>query len=173
MARELAASFLLLPVAGCSLLLDFSDQAIPLDAAIAIDGRFPQAECDYKEPNDTVATAAPLTPADTGPAALCGTGDRDFYKITVPAMTAKVEIRIAFAPRSDGDLDLRLTDTTGQTMLAQSVGFGAEEAIVCPGSAPPCPALTAGDYVFEVFPAGPGAANDYTIAVAFTPMTAR
>jgi hypothetical protein len=173
MARELAASLLLVPLVGCSLVLDFSDQAIPRDAAIPIDGPFPQAECDYKEPNDTAATAAPFTPADTGPAALCGTGDRDFYKITVPAMTAKVEIRIAFTQRSNGDLDLRLSDKTGQMMLAQSVGFGAEEAIVCPASSPPCAALAADDYVFEVYPAVSGAANDYTIAVAFTPMTAR
>jgi hypothetical protein len=172
MARELAAAFLLVPVAGCSLLLDFSDQAIPLDAAI--DGPPPRPACTYKEPNDTVATAAPLTPGETGPAALCGTGgDRDLYKITVPAMTAKVEIRIAFTPRSHGDLDLRLTDKTGQSMLAQSVGFGAEEAIVCPASTPPCAALAADDYVFEVFPATPDASNDYTIAVAFTPAAAR
>ncbi|MEO7736424.1 MAG: hypothetical protein ABIY55_36030, partial [Kofleriaceae bacterium] len=145
----------------------------PIDAAVpAIDGPFAQAACDYKEPNDTVATAAPVTPRDPGPAALCGAGDRDFYKITVPAMTAQVEIRIAFAQRSNGDLDLRLTDKTGQMMLAQSLGFGEQEAIVCPAASPPCAALAADDYVFEVFPAVAGEANAYTLAVAFTPAAA-
>lgn len=161
----------MMPVAGCSRLLDFSEQAIPLDAPI--DGPFSPAACGYKEPNDTVATAAPLTPEETGPAALCGTGDRDFYKITVPAMTAEVEIRIAFTQRSNGDLDLRLTDKTGQMLLARSVGFGDAEAIVCPAASPLCPALAADDYVFEVFPAATNMANAYTIAVGFTPSTAR
>jgi hypothetical protein len=168
MARELAASLLLLPVAGCSLVLDFSDRAIPIDAVAAIDGPVASAGCDYKEPNETVATAAPIVPGDTGPAALCGATDHDFYKIRVPAMTGQVAIRIAFSQRS-GDLDLRLTDKTGQTMLAQSLGFGDAEAIVCPAVSPPCAALAADDYVFEVFAAAAGAGNPYTLAVEFTP----
>ena len=168
MARELAASLLLLPVAGCSLVLDFSDRAIPIDAAV--DGPAPPVGCDYKEPNETVATAAVIAPGDTGPAALCSATDHDFYKITVPAMTSQVAIRIAFSQRS-GDLDLRLTDKTGQTMLAASLGFGDEEAIVCPSSA--CAALAADDYVFEVFPVGAAASNPYTLALVLTPATAR
>jgi hypothetical protein len=170
MAREFAASLLLLPVAGCSLILDFSDKAIPKDAQP--DAPYSQAECDYKEPNDTAATAAAITPADTGPAAICAgdAADLDFYKITVPAMTTKVEIRIAYTYRPSGDVDLRLYDQTGATMLAQSTGFGNEEAIVCPGVSPRGLALVApGDYVFEVLPGTDGSVNRYTIAVTFTP----
>ena len=34
---------------------------------------------------------------------------------------------------------------------------------------PTCPALAAGDYVFEVFPAATGATNRYTFSLAITP----
>jgi hypothetical protein len=169
MVRELLASLLLLPVASCSFLLDFSDKAIPTDAQP--DAPYTQAECDYKEPNDTAATAAAITLTDTGPAAICAgaAADHDFYKITVPAAATKVEIRIAYTYRAAGDLDLRLYDPTGGTMLSQSTGFGNEELITCPGMSPSCARLAAGDYVFEVYPGVAGAVNRYTIALAITP----
>src|SRR5512134_2534591 len=99
MVREYVASLLLLPVAGCSLVLDFSDQAIPKDAPI--DAPYTQAECNYKEPNETAAAAAALLPAETGPAAICAgdVEDHDFYQLTVPATATKVEIRISTAYR--------------------------------------------------------------------------
>jgi hypothetical protein len=159
-------------VAGCSLILDFSDQAIPRDAHV--DAPYTQAECDYKEPNDTLATAAMITPADTGPAAICagsgvGSGeDHDFYKFTVPAGTTKVELRVSSTYRPGGDLDLRLYDATG-SLVSQSNNFSNNEIIVCPAPSPACPALTKGDYVFEVFPAVAGAVNAYTIALTLTP----
>ncbi|MBC7976999.1 MAG: PPC domain-containing protein [Myxococcales bacterium] len=156
-------------MSGCSLALDFSDQAIPIDAAL--DAPFAEAECAYGEPNDTAAMASPLAPADRGPAAICSVDDRDFYRITVPELTAQVELRIGFTHSETGDLDLRLTRKTGET-LAQSVGFSDGEAIVCPGTAPPCAMLAADDYVLEVFP-GPDATNRYTIEVVVTPVTAR
>ena len=56
---------------GCSLILDFSDSAVPADAAI--DAVYTQAECDYKEPNDSVADAQKIVHArakDNGLAAL-------------------------------------------------------------------------------------------------------
>lgn len=159
-----------LALSGCSLVLDFDKSAIPIDAQA--DGPFTQTECDYKEPNDVVAMAAMLVPADVGPAAICATtaDDRDFYKFTVPAMTASVTVRIAFTNRPTGDLDLRITDTTGATTYGQSRGFGDGEAVVCPGSSPACPTLAPGDYVFEVFPAVPGAVNRYDISLTLTPM---
>jgi len=170
MVRECAASLLLLPVAGCSYLLDFSDQAIPRDAAP--DAPYVQAECDYKEPNDSAATAALITAADTGPAAICaasGSEDHDFYRFTVPARTARVEVKITYDYRPTGDLDLRLYGRTGNP-VAESRGFGDTELISCPGAAPACPALPADDYVFEVFPAVTGAVNAYTFALAITAM---
>jgi len=170
MVRDSVASLLLLPAAGCSWILDFSDGAIPKDART--DAPYTQAECDYKEPNDSAATAAVITAADTGPAAICAGApeDHDFYKFTVPAMTARVELRVDYIYRTTGDIDLRLYDKAGTTVLAQSHGFGNEELLVCPGASPVCPALAADDYVFEVFPAVAGSVNDYTFALALTPM---
>ena len=151
---------------GCSLILDFSDTAVPVDAAI--DGPFTQIECDYKEPNDTAGAAALFDATEVGPAAICSDDDRDFYKVTIPA-NASVEVRINFVNRASGDLDLRLYDRTGTTVLAQSRGFASEEKIVCPGAAPTCMMLPADDYIFEVFPAIAGAMNRYDIAVTIVP----
>ncbi|MDQ3370302.1 MAG: PPC domain-containing protein [Myxococcota bacterium] len=167
MVRECLAVLALVPGTGCSLILDFSESAVtPPDAA------FSQAECDFKEPNNALAEAALFDPADVGPAAICtapgATDDRDFYKLTVPAATS-VTITITFVSTPTGDLDLKLTDTAGAT-LGQSRGFGDRESITCPGAAPLCSALAAGDYVFEVFPAQAGMTNRYDIAVELTPM---
>jgi len=156
---------------GCSLLLDFSNDAIPKDGTA--DSPFSQAECDYKEPNDSAQSAAALDPAvDTGPGAICpgAVDDHDFFKFTVPAAIASVSVSISFTNSPTGDLDLRLYDKTGASVLSRSSGFGDQETIVCPGQSPACPALAADDYVFEVFPALAGAVNAYTIAVTLTPM---
>lgn len=166
MVRECAASLLLLPAAGCSLILDFSDEAIPKDAGP--DAPYTAAECAYGEPNDRPEDAMVITSSDTGPAAICAgdVEDHDFYKLTVPAMTTRVEIRIDTTFRPTGDLELRLYHPTGTT---QSAGFGDEEKIVCPGPGLPtaCPTLPAGDYVFEVFPAM-ASVNRYTFALTLT-----
>ncbi|HEX7840038.1 MAG TPA: PPC domain-containing protein [Kofleriaceae bacterium] len=171
MVRELAAlaaSLLALTLAGCSFLLDFSDGAIPRDAQP--DAPYSQAECDYKEPNNSLAAAAAITPTDTGPAAICPglPEDHDFYRFTVPAGTTKVLVQISTMYRMGGDLDLRLYDRTG-AMLARSTGFSDDEVIDCPNPAVMCPALAAGDYVFEVYPGTARSVNRYTFSVAFTP----
>jgi hypothetical protein len=175
MVRECVASLLLLTAPGCSWLLDFSDNAIPGDAALpGPDSAFDQAECDYKEPNDSVATAAAIPfagmGATIGPAAICpgSTEDHDFYKLTVDAATAGLEIRLAYSYSAARDLDLRLDDNTGRE-LAVSRGFSDEELLSCPGTSPACPALAAGDYLIEVFPAVTGAVNRYTIAITTAP----
>jgi hypothetical protein len=162
MVRECAASLLLVPAAGCSVILDFSDHAIPGDAA-----PFSAAECAYQEPNDSVDKAALITTGDTGPAAICTSSDHDFYRFTVPAMT-RVEIRVDYAYRATGDLDLRLYATSGGMELARSNNFSDEELITCPGSAPPCPTLAPGDYVFEVFAGSAGSVNRYTFSLALS-----
>lgn len=166
MVRGLVASLCVVAASGCSLILDFGDSAVPVDAEI--DGPFTQTECDYKEPNDSAAAAAVFDLAEVGPGAICSGDDRDFYKITVPA-NSSVQVKITFVNRPSGDLDLRLYDKTGTTVLAQSRGFGNEEIITCPGASPACGMLAADDYVFEVFPALAGAVNRYDIAVAVTP----
>ena len=169
MVRECAAALLILPTASCSWILDFSDRAIPADARP--DAPYSQAECDYKEPNDAIAAAAPIAPGDTGPAAICAqaTEDHDFYRFTVPAMTTRVEIQLSTTYFAAGDLDLRVYDRTG-TKIAESHNFADDELITCPGSSPRCPALAAADYVFEVFPGVPGAANRYTFSLVFSAM---
>src|SRR5690348_6284721 len=106
MAREYVALCLAVLVPGCSLILDFSDRAIPKDAPI--DSRFTAAECAYDEPNDTAATAHALQSGETGPAAICssgGTDDLDYYSFQVPMGTMATTISISFQNQI-GDLDL-------------------------------------------------------------------
>ena len=158
---------------GCSLVLNFSDSEIPKDAQI--DAPFNQAECDFGEPNNSAAAATPFLSSEIGPAGICTGDDHDFYRFAVPPNTASITISISFISSTTGDLDLRLTDKTGTTIHANSVGFGNVEKIVCPGASPFCalgstPPIPADDYVFEVFPAVPGAVNRYDIALTITPM---
>jgi len=169
MVRECLVGLLVAPLAGCSLVLDFSSSAVPIDAEI--DAPYLQEQCDYKEPNDSFDTAAVITEADTGTGAICAGAfeDHDFYRFTVPDLTASVSVKLTFTNRPSGDLDLKLLDATG-VMIAQSRGFGDEELIVCPAASPACPMLTAGDYIFEVFPALTGAVNSYDFALTITPM---
>lgn len=166
MVRECAIAALAL-CSGCSLILDFSGEGKP-----AIDAPFTDVECIFKEPNDTVETAATLELTEVGPAAICppagGGEDHDFYKITVPA-NSSFSAKITFVNSATGDLDLKLSDSAG-TMLSSSRGFDNDEQIVCPGASPPCAGpLMPGDYILEVFPAAPGAGNRYDIAISVTP----
>jgi hypothetical protein len=153
---------------GCSLVLDFSDEAVPKDASI--DAVFNQAECDFGEPNDTGVAASALDLTSVGPAAICNPAfdDHDFYRVTVPA-NSSVSVKVTFISTPTGDLDLRLYDGTGVTVIGRSNGFGNVEEVVCPGQSPACLPLAPGDYVFEVFPAVAGASNRYDIAVTVTP----
>ena len=165
MVRECVALSIVALTPGCSLILDF-DEGAASDASI--DSRYTQAECDYKEPNDSVATAMVLATGETGPAAICpamsgNPEDADFYKFTVSS--AIVTVGIQFTNRALGDLDIRLLDAGG-IMVAQSRGFGDGETIVCPDDSPQCPTLAPGDYLLHVFPAVPGSTNTYTISIS-------
>src|SRR3569832_1194074 len=157
----------LIALPGCSFILDFFDKAGVHDAAL--DGSYTQAECDYKEPNDSLDTAAVSDPAtDMGPAAICKGAageDDDYYKFTVPAMTTKVTIQLTNAA-GGGDLDLKLYDATGD-VIGQSRSFGAGESLACPAVSPSCPTLAAGDYVGEGRPGAAGSRDNYTFSVTF------
>lgn len=162
MVRECVPLLVAALCPGCSLILDFSDSAAPADASI--DAVYTQEQCDYKEPNDSVTDAQMVVTGDMGPAAICaaaggGAEDHDFYKFTVA--TVPFTVGIQFTSRPGGDLDMKVYKADG-TLLGQSRGFGDTEMITCPGSAPACPSVTAGDYVIEVFPAVTGAVNTYT-----------
>lgn len=150
MHRLLGLIVCVLAQTGCSLLLDFSDGAIPKDAPPDV---FTVAECSFDEPNDTFDTATPRAPGEVAMAALCADGfqDKDFYKFTVPAATTTVTLGITFDTLA-GDLDLHLFDSAG-TEKAFSAGNQDNEQIVCPGVTPACDLgqpITEGDYVFEV-----------------------
>ena len=169
MVRECAVWLLVLPAASCSWILDFSDRAIPADGRP--DAPYTPEECAYKEPNNSFATAAPITPADTGPAAICASApeDHDFYRFTVPAGTTRVQIRLSTVYRTGGDLDLRLLDATG-ALVARSSGFANDEILDCIDAGLTCPLLAAGDYVLEVYPGTSDSINRYTFSLAFSAM---
>jgi hypothetical protein len=157
---------------GCSLILDFSDGAIPTDASI--DSRFSQAECDFAEPNDSAASAMPLVSPTTAAICASGSDDHDFYRVTVPAATTQLTVTLNFITSATGDLDLRLLDVTGSTVHSSSVGFDNTEQIVCPGASPTCalgatPPIPEGDYIIEVFPAVNGAQNRYDLTFVAMP----
>ncbi|MDX2087938.1 MAG: PPC domain-containing protein [Kofleriaceae bacterium] len=161
MVRECLAGLALLSLGGCSLVLDFSDEQVPKDA---YDLPYTQEQCDLKEPNDTLETAALLSAGEVTSAAICirDPADRDFYKFTVTADATNVVISVTFPESTAGDLDLKLYDAVG-SVLAQSRGFATTESLTCPTSA--CNALAPGDYVFEVFPALATGFNAYEASV--------
>ena len=166
MVRDrLLIATLLVTAPGCSFILDFSDQAGVHDASL--DGPYTQPECDYKEPNDSLDTAAVIDPAvDMGPAAICKSTageDDDYYKFTLPAGTTKLTLKLIDAP-GGGDLDLKLYDATGQ-VVGQSRNFSDSETLICPAVSPACPSLSAGDYTFEVLPGSPVNLDNYTFSV--------
>jgi hypothetical protein len=170
MTRVWLCSFVGLALPGCSLILNFSDSAAPIDAPIP-DAPYTQAECAYDEPNDSLATAASVTTADVGPAAICptttGTDDLDFYRFEVPDMTAEVTIQLAYVSRENGDLALTLYDDT-DSVIASEVDTMSTKTIDCPSGSTTsvsCPTLVAGTYTFEVGPLEPGDVNDYTFSL--------
>jgi hypothetical protein len=176
MVRELGLCVVAAMSGGCSLILDFSQSQVPVDAEI--DGPYTGDQCAYLEPNETRDTPMMVTPADMGPGAICApprdsgiADDLDFYKFNVAAGTTKVTISMMYTNRPGGDLDLKLFDPLEpdpMKFLSQSRGFTDTEKIVCPGTSPFCPALTAGsDYVFEVLPAISGQVNSYTFSIVF------
>lgn len=149
---------------GCSLILDFSDSQIPIDAPPDI---FTVAECSFDEPNDSFAAATPRTTGETVNAALCADGfqDVDFYKITIPAATTTLTVALTFSTLQ-GDLDLHLYDSAG-TEKAFAAGNLDNEQIVCPGTTPVCDIgmpITEGDYVVEVRSLA-NVQNTYSLAI--------
>jgi hypothetical protein len=162
MSREYAVASLIVLAPGCSLALSFSESAAPHDAPY--DAPYTAAECAYGVPNQTPQTAFKITPGvDMGPAAICPGNTGSYYAFAVPTGTNTVTVATTFTS-AIGDLNLILDDAGGGE-IATSSGFGDGQQIVCPGSSPPCVALTPASYLFEVVPAVPGATNFYTFNV--------
>lgn len=89
---------------------------------------------DRNEPNDTIATATPLSRTASGQ--ICS-GDRDLYRINGASAAAQVVVTLDGFRSSSGDLDLRLLDASGR-ILGSSAGVGDSETVTyCAlGSAP-------------------------------------
>ncbi len=134
--------------AGCQLTMD-QDRAVTI--------RFDT--CNGFEPNETLATAAPMT-AGTYLLGICQPGDRDFFAVTVDGNQDLV-VRIDFA-NADGDLDMRLFDSLGG-VIASSAGFESFERIE--RSLAASNRLGAGTYFVEVFGFNDTNTNNYMLAL--------
>src|SRR6185369_9116080 len=100
MMRECVALAVVALTPACSLILDF-DEKPPADASI--DAPYTQAQCDYMEPNDSIAAAMTVAATDMGPAAICAPTmgnpeDHDFYKFTVASAIVTVAIQFTNRP---------------------------------------------------------------------------
>src|SRR5690349_5664265 len=138
---------------GCSLVLDWDKR---IDAGPA------PAACDFKEPNNTIDTAAPLLVTETGPAAICIPGDLDYYRFNLPLDNQNVTITLSFDLSMNQDIDLRLYDpANANAILTEGFMFDVRETVTCPGSAPACPQLVTGDYILEAFGANADVFNTY------------
>jgi hypothetical protein len=175
MPRASLYSLAAVALSGCSLILNFSDSQIPKDAAPP-DAFYTQAECSYDEPNDTFDTAASVTTADMGPAAICPNGtptdDVDYYRFEVMPSTSSpgsttVTITLMYQDRGPTSaLDLALFDSTDSLIASENDSL-TTKTITCPSSdGIACPMLGSAAYTFEVSPAAPGNINDYTFSLA-------
>jgi hypothetical protein len=152
--RGILLGLFALPLAGCSLILDFSGEIAdggPGPDAVMIDADplAPDAPIDPKviyEPNNTQAEAYTLAPGAYGPIAIDPMGDHDFFKFTLDA-PHDVTVDCLFTT-ANGDLDMRLYDAT-MTKIGESAGFMDNEHIVktmALGNQ-----LGMGDYFIEVY----------------------
>ncbi len=160
-----ATLLVMLPFAGCSLVLDFSDPPAPPDAMVA--DAIPAAACDFQENNGTRAEAMPLAPITGQSAGICVAGDHDFYAITV-VDGQQLTFEILFdqeGARGDLDMFLRASD---EQVVARSLSTNSDESIACPGAIGCVDGLAAGNYFIEVFGFADSTINGYTINYTLT-----
>ncbi|MBW2703136.1 MAG: PPC domain-containing protein [Deltaproteobacteria bacterium] len=110
---------------------------------------------DNMEPNDTRATAFPVTDRTYDDLMLCS-GDVDWYSVEVGA-NAEIMAAIDFT-NAAGDLDLELLDENGQ-VLNGSYSYGDSEVVGMAG-------LDAGTYYILVY-GWEGAENSYSMEVVY------
>lgn len=152
----------LVPLAGCSLVLDFGAQE---DGGAGDDA--PRGDgssvdpCLSFEPNDTLGAAGELV-AGPRAAGICPETDRDFYAFSIADGDG---VAITLMQAGDLDLDLRVHDVASEELVSVSTGSGDEERIEHRpelGNA-----LPAGDYAVEVFAFGGTGDGLYTIDGSF------
>lgn len=148
-------------LSGCQLLLDFSELG---DGGPPDDGAQADASllCSTDEPNESFEMATPVTSGAI--AAVCGGGDRDFYKFTVDG-NQDVSLVVNFTAGADTDLELNLVDSAG-TVLTLSTGLDGDERI--DQSAALGNRLAAGDYAAEIFGRSATVSNEYELIVTIT-----
>jgi hypothetical protein len=160
----LAVTAASLALAGCSLVLDFE----PLPDAAPIDAPVTDAQCQAFEPNDDPSSATAIEPGEQM-AAICATGENDYYKLTVAA-DQQLSVTITFDNRGGGgDLDLRLLSGDGAVAFDDSKTTADTEQVMCPGGTR-CPAtsLPAGTYLVQVVGAQPSVQAPYTLTYTQT-----
>ena len=150
----------LLATPACSLVYDFSDPIASVDASP--DAIAPAVECELGEPNDSFASATPITSTTAGPAAICTVGDVDFYAFTVLDTTTTTTVSIGFTSTL-GDLDARVLTSDGTTIAVQGNSFGDDEVMTCPSVK--CPAFPPGLYYLSVYGATGIERNRYSITI--------
>jgi hypothetical protein len=114
---------------------------------------------DAYEPNDTKATAAPITPGTYTDLAICeapGSTEEDWYAVDLAAGDILV-VRIDFV-HATADLELRLLRLDSTTALASSLGITNQEQVVYTATA----AMTV--YI-QVYSSGTGRGAPYEMTV--------
>lgn len=125
---------------------------------IAVDSGAAPSCSDVFEPNDTLATAAPLAPGTYTGLALCDiTNENDYYAVDLEA-GERIEAD-AFFDDSVADLDMELFGPDGTTVLARGTSATDDESVAAD-------ATTAGTYTVRMYHYGGDVASyDLTLRV--------
>lgn len=147
--------------AGASLFAEVSPAGVGAAAlSYALDLAVAESSCedsDAFEPNDSPATAPDLAPGTHADLVLCP-GGADLYAVSLAA-GERLDASLSF-DHAQGDLDLRLLDASGSTVLAASETTSSVETL---SHLPDFPALV----LLEV--AGfQGAGNAYALTLSLT-----
>ena len=77
-----------------------------------------------REPDDDRGTANDLLPGDTATGFIGWSGDQDFYKLAVEALSAKNALDLAVAPVEGVAIELEVQDALGQPLLVRKGARG-------------------------------------------------
>ena len=158
---------LLLALSGCTAILDFSepidksDGGATFDASIEPDALNPA--CSTFEPNDAIADSKTITPMVVA-SATCSAADTDIFSFAVGA-AQDVSISLTFTGNAGDDLNLRLLDGDGDTIVAASGNGNMEEITRSEALSTQLPEAT---YHIEVVPNVVTGVISYSINLAVT-----
>ena len=164
-APSLAFLAAILFTSACSLVLDFGEKtdagpesdAVVVDAGPVGDGGDP---CAAYEPNNALGETYEIVAGTYAPVAICPSGDEDYFSFVLDAPRDAV-IEAVFANLGGaGDLEMRLYDSTGET-IGTSETFTDNERIE--RSLAQSNQLVAGTYIVQMYGFGNTVENDYTL----------